>query len=215
MADLELTAQPRTITGRRVKQLRQQGLVPVVVYGNVDEPENLQIPARSMEVLLRKGGGSQLVELQVEGGRKHNVLFREIQRHPVRHNLMHADFYAVSMREKQQVSIPITAVGEPEALEPGLMLLQALDSIELEALPANIPASIEVDVTGLDLDNAINVADLPAIDGVEYLADPDEPVFNMILTRAGASEEEEDLEGAPEMGEVEVIGADKAEEETA
>ena len=213
MADLELSAQPRTITGRKVKQLRQQGLVPVVVYGNIDEPENLQVSNRSMELLLRAGGGSQLVEVQVEGGKKHNVLLRDIQRHPVRHNLLHADFYAVSMREKQQVSVSITPMGEPTALEPGLMLLQALDSIDLEALPANIPASIEVDVTGLDMDNAITVADLPAIDGVEYLVDPDEPVFNMILTRAGASEDEEELEGAPEMGEVEVIGADKDDED--
>ncbi len=208
MSDLKLDAQPRTLTGRKVRQLRSQGLVPVVVYGKRQKPMNLQVQARSLERVLHQGGTSQLVQVQVEGGESLNVLIREVQRHPVNHQYLHADFYAVNMAEKQQVEVPVVAVGRPESLATGLMMLQALDSVEVEALPADIPASIEVDVTGLALDEPITVADLPRLPGVEYLHDPEEVVFTMITTRV--EEEEEVVE---EAAEPEVVARGKQEEE--
>ena len=206
MANLQLAAEPRQITGRKVKQLRTNGLLPVVVYGATQEPVNLQVNAREFERTLHDGGSSQLVEVTVSDGSKHNVLVRDIQRTPVGHHLMHADFYAVNMSEKQQVAVPIHGVGEPDALAIGLMLLQALDQVELEALPAAIPAQIEVDVTNLTLEDAILVSDLPVIEGVEYLTDSEETVFTMITTRVEEEEEEELEEG---MAEPELVGADE------
>jgi len=188
--------------------------VPVVVYGNIDEPEILQVNDRNLERTLQGGGASQLVELQVEGGQKHNVLIRDIQRHPVRRTLLHADFYAVNIREKQQVSVSIVSVNQPDAMAGGMLVLQAMDSIEIEALPTDIPAQIEIDISMLDLDNALTVADLPALNGVEYLAELDEAVFTMQVTR----EEEEapiDAEDVLEEGvEPELVGgeADEADE---
>lgn len=212
MANLQLTAEPREIVGRKVKKLRAKGLLPVVVYGATDHPVNLQVNVREFERTLHDGGATQLVEVSVSDGSRHNILVREIQRSPVGHHLMHADFYAVNMSEKQYVSVPIHRVGEPEAIDVGLMLLQALDQVELEALPANIPAQIEVDVTGVSLDNAILVSDLPVIEGVEYLTDPDETVFTMITTRVEEEEEEEEaLDG--ELAEPELVGADDEDEE--
>ena len=110
---------------------------------------------------------SQLVELTVDGGEVKNVLVRDIQRDPVRHFLMHADFYAVNMLQKQIVTVPIQGFGEPDALAAGLMMLQALDQVEIEALPAAIPAVIEVDVTSLTLEDSITVSDLPHMVGVQ------------------------------------------------
>lgn len=214
MSTLQLDAQPRKLIGRKVRQLRVQGLVPVVVYGNIDEPEILQVNDRNLERTLQGGGASQLVELQVEGGQKHNVLIRDIQRHPVRRTLLHADFYAVNIREKQQVSVSIVSVNQPDAMAGGMLVLQAMDSIEIEALPTDIPAQIEIDISMLDLDNALTVADLPALNGVEYLAELDEAVFTMQVTR----EEEEapiDAEDVLEEGvEPELVGgeADEADE---
>lgn len=213
MAVLKLEAQPRTLTGRKVRQLRQNGLVPVVVYGNDQEPVNLQVVARSLELTLQHGGTSQLVSVDVEGGDTLNVLIRDVQRHPVSHNFLHADLYAVNMTEKQIVSIPVHGLGQPEALETGLMLYQALDAVEISALPGDIPAYVEVDVTGVTLDDAITVADLPAVSGVEYLTDPTEYVFSLITTRA---EEEEEEEVEEEEGvEPELVGHDRDEEDEA
>lgn len=213
MSELTLNAQPREITGRKVRQLRNQGLVPVVVYGRDQESTILQVNARNFNDVLYAGGTSQLVTLVVDGGKTHNVLVREIQRHPVKHNLLHADLYAVSMTEKQQVDVSIVPVNEPVALVAGLMMLQSLDQVTIEALPANIPASIEIDVTDLDMNRAIIVADLPQIENVTYLTDADEAVFRMVTTRTEESLEEEEEEIDAEMVEPEVMGRGKEEEE--
>ncbi len=212
MSELKLDAQLRELKGRKVRQLRRQGIVPVTVYGQGEEPMSLQVDARNLDFLLHHGATSQLVELTVDGGEVKNVLVRDIQRDPVRHFLMHADFYAVNMRQKQIVTVPIHGVGEPDALAAGLMMLQALDQVEIEALPAAIPAVIEVDVTSLTLEDSITVSDLPQMDGVEYTTPLDETVFTMVAARTAEEEEEEMLEGE-EMIEPEVVGAEDEDEE--
>ncbi len=189
MSEIKLDAQPRTLTGRKVRQLRRQGLVPVVVYGNKIEPVNLQITSRNLETALHHGAFSQLVSVDVEGGESHNVLVREIQRHPVTHAFVHVDLYSVNMSEKQHVNVPIVGVGTPEALEGGLMVMNGLDMVAIEAFPGDIPSSIEVDITGLSMDNPITVSDLPQIAGVEYLDDATENLFTMIAPRVEVIEE--------------------------
>lgn len=183
MSTLQLDAQPRALIGRKVKQLRRQGLVPIIVYGAVDEPVALQVQERSLERTLQAGGGSQLVQLQVEGGSAHNVLVRDLQRHPVRRSILHADFYAINMQEKQQVAIPLVSINTPATLVGGLMVLQSLDAVEIEALPSDIPGTIEVDVTELTLEKDLTVADLLAIEGVEFVSDPEESIFTMVASR--------------------------------
>ncbi len=210
MADIQLSARPRTRKGRKVRALRREGIVPVIVYGNVDDPQPLQVEARELETLL-VGGSSRLVQMHVEGGQMHNVLIRDVQRHPVTRKAMHADFYAVNMLEKQHVSVPVIGHGRPESLELGLMFLQALETVEVEALPNDLPASIEIDVTNVTMDEPITVGDLPAIAGVEYLTDSDETVFTIVTTREESDLEE--LEGEPEEGvEPEIIAEMDGEE---
>ena len=210
MAELKLDARPRTLIGRKVRQLRTQGLVPVVVYGKTQEPINLQVTVRGLDRALQHGGLSQLVEVNVEGGATHNILVREVQRDPVTKHYLHADFYAVNMLEMQEVSISVVSVNRPENVVAGLMIFQALDSVEIRALPADIPASIEVNISRLDLEHPITIADLPSIPGVEYLNDPEEHVFTMITTRVVEEEEEEVEEVSVEP---EVVGKGKQEEE--
>lgn len=210
MSELKLEAQPRTVTGRKVRQLRAQGLVPVVVYGKNTKPINLQVNARSLELTLQRGGTSQLVQVDVAGGASHNVLIRDVQRHPYNRSYTHADLYAVNMSEKQHVSIPVVGQGKPATLVTGLMVLQTLDSVMVSALPADIPASIEVDLTPLDLESPILVSNLPSVTGVEYLSDPNEHVFSLIATRG---EVEEEAEATEEAAEPEVVARGKQDEE--
>lgn len=209
MSELKLDAQPRTLTGRKVRQLRAQGLVPVVVYGKDQVPVQLQVVARQLDTTLHHGGFSQLVTVNVQGGGIHNVLIREVQRHPVTNRFTHADFYAVNMSEKQHVSVPVSGVGKPAALATGLMVLQGMDMVEIRALPADIPASIEVDITALSPDTPITIANLPKLPGVEYVSEADGNIFTMIETRVSQEEE------APidETAEPEVVSRGKQEEE--
>ena len=201
MSDLKLMADPRTLTGRKVNQLRRQGVVPVVVYGALAEPVNLQVADRELERTLHGGGASQVVTVTVSDGGVHNVLIKNVQREPVFHSLLHADFYAVNMNETQRVSVPLVATGKASGMAAGLMFFQAHELIHIEALPADIPAEIEVDVTPLTLETPIHVRDLPAAKGVAYLDDPDEVVFMLMTTRAGEAEEES-AEGAAAEPEV-------------
>lgn len=202
MADLKVSAQPRTLFGRKVRQLRERGLVPVVVYGGTMETAHLQVSERNLERLLTHGGASQLFEVNVEGGPTTNVLLRDFQRHPVSHRYLHADFYAVNMTEKQEVSIQIVATGEEPEFEVGLMMLQALDAVMISALPADIPASIEVDISEVSMENSITIADLPAVPGVEYIDPAEEVVFTVVATR----EEDLDEEIVDEDAEPELVG---------
>lgn len=201
MSDLNLKAEQRSITGRKVSQLRRDGLVPVVVYGAISAPISLQVVARDLERTLHAGGASQVVSLSVAGGSKHNVLIKSVQREPVSHSLMHADFYAVNMNEKQHVSVSLVATGKASGMAAGLMFYQPHEMLRIEALPADIPAEIVMDIESLTLETPIHVRDLPAVKGVTYLDDPDEVVFSLITTRAGEAESTEE-EGAEE-GEME------------
>lgn len=201
MSDLKLMADPRTLTGRKVNQLRRQGIVPVVVYGAQTKPVNLQVPDRELERTLHAGGASQVVTVTVSDGDVHNVLIKNVQREPVYHSLLHADFYAVNMNEAQRVAVPLVAVGKASGMAAGLMFFQAHEMIHIEALPADIPAEIEVDITPLTLETPIHVRDLPALKGVTYVDDPDEVVFTLMVTRAAEAEEAavEDVAAEPEV----------------
>lgn len=215
MSTLTLTASARSVTGRKVRRLRPQGIIPVVIYGGERSAQNAQVEVTEFERVLRDGGSSQLVKVDLEG-EEYNILVREIQRHPVRHNLLHADFYAVNMSETQQVNVPLVTIGE-SVVGTDLVMVQAMESVEIEALPADIPAHIEVDISSLEGPESppITVADLPSIDGVTYISDPDDPICSLILSRAGVSEEDEEAEAElidPDA-EPEVIGRGREDEE--
>lgn len=189
MSELVLEADRRELTGRKVGQLRRQGLVPVVVYGNVKQPVNLQVDNKLLERVLHAGGDTRLVEVTVNGGGKHNVLVKDVQREPVGHRLLHADFYAVNMAEKQHVAVPLVTTGKPAGMTAGLMVLKLHESIHIEALPADIPGEIEIDISPLTLERPITIADLPQVKGVTYVDDPEEVLFNLQQTREEAVDE--------------------------
>lgn len=211
MSKLVVDAQPRDVQAIKARHLRNDGLIPVVVYGKGLTPVSLAVPERSMESALRHGAVSQLVEVQVSGGKAHNVLVREVQRDPINHRLLHVDLYAVRMDEKQHVSIRVSGVGKPDALTSGLMILQNHESIVVEALPADLPAVIEVDLTHLSSEQPIKVSDLPSISGVVYAMDADEHIFSMVATQAGL-EDEEQAAAEESSAEPEVVRKGKAEE---
>ena len=199
MSELVLEADRRELTGRKVGQLRRQGLVPVVVYGNVKQPVNLQVDNKLLERVLHAGGDTRLVEVTVNGGGKHNVLVKDVQREPVGHRLLHADFYAVNMTEKQHVAVPLVATGKPIGMAAGMMVLKLHEAIHIEALPADIPGEIEIDISPLTLERPITIADLPQVKGVTYVDDPEEVIFNMQQTREETVEDAADAAAEPEV----------------
>lgn len=210
MSTLKIEAEKREATRARVKALRANGLVPVVVYGRGLDAQNLQATERNLTTAFQHGGLSQLIQLDVKGGSSQNVLVREVQRHPLNHRLLHVDFYAVRMDEKQQVEVPLHGLGKPLALASDVMVLQNRETVLVEALPADLPVSIEVSITQLSLEHPITLADLPQLPGVTYVVDEHEHFFSM---QSVGGAQAEGAEGAEAAAEPEVVKKGKQEDE--
>lgn len=210
MTALELKAQPRSLVGRKVRQLRRQGFVPAVVYGRNSPTLAIQVEEGALERVLRRAGFTHLINLQIEDGGSPTsamVLVREVQRHPIRRNLLHVDFYRVVMTEKLRVEVPIRLVGEAPVVATGATLIQNLDALEIECLPADIPEAISVDISGLtDASQSISVADLVIPPRVSVLSDPK----TIVVSVAYATAEEEAEEVGEEIAEPEVVARGKA-----
>ncbi len=218
MERVELTAERRTVTGKAVRGLRRQGIVPAVIYGHGFEPQNVQVNTRALRRALAQAGGSHLLSIMIAGMDEPAVaLTRAVQRDALTGELLHVDFYRVRMTERIRTEIPLLIVGESPVVEQkeGL-LLQGLAAVEVECLPGDLVDSIPVDISRLvRLDTSLHVRDLVLPPGIEVLTDPDEMVVRVVPL----VEREEELE-APvvEAGEVEVVGrraraAEEAEEE--
>ena len=156
----KLNAQVRDIKGRKVKQLRRDGLLPATVYGHKFEPISVQIIEKDLIKTYDHVGESGLVELVVENN-TYPILFRNPQYHPLWGNLMHIDCYKVNLKEKISTYVPLEMIGESAGVKAGLILVPVTDEIEVEALPTDLPEKIEVDISKLEnVDSVITVADL-------------------------------------------------------
>ena len=212
MSQVELVAQPRSVTGKRVKALRAAGLVPLVVYGPKTRPINVQAPELDVRRALARARG-QLITLRISGQKPRPVLVKEAQRDPISGRLLHADLYEVDVTERQRVEVAIELVGEPHMVNTGQAVLnQPLTVLTIECLPTMIMQSIPVDVSGLTPErDAVHVRDLSLPEGITVLTPGDEVIARMEVLREEEEEEEEEL--IPETAEVEVIRRGRVEEE--
>lgn len=173
---IELAAQSREVTGKKVGVLRNEGLVPAVVYGHGTDAASLSVGMRSLTKVFDEAGSNKIVSLSVDDGKPMNVMIHDVQKDPRSGVITHADFYKVKMNEKIKAEVPLVIVGESTAvykLEGSL--IQSLSVVEVEALPANLPESIEVDISGLDdFESSIHVSDLAIPANVELLTDTSE-----------------------------------------
>src|SRR5437870_8739526 len=140
-ATLSLHATRRTVTGKHVHALRRGGEVPAILYGYNVQPTSLAIDTRVLEKVWHRAGRSNLVDLTMDGGGPRKVLIRELQIDPRTAHLLHVDLFAVNLREKLTVDVPIIAIGESPAvtvLKIGV-LQQIMNTVKVECLPADLP----------------------------------------------------------------------------
>ena len=205
MDQVSLRAEQRDLVGTRpAKRLRGAGKVPAVLYGRGLDPLTLTVDRRDLYAALHTDAGANaLINLEVEGTKKpYLTVAREIQRHPVRGEIAHLDFISISLDEKITAEVGIEFLGTPDAVkEEGALVETIRNSVMVEALPLDIPAHIQLDISGMALHDTLKVADLPAIDGVEYVDDPDASVVTVIIPRIVEPEEPEPAEGELVEGE--------------
>ena len=197
-----LSLSHRAVTGKKVKQLRRQGILPVHMYGSGIESMSLQATAGDLRRLLPQVGTNIPVTVQVEGSDEENICFvREVQRHPVTEDLLHIDFIRVDVTQTISAEVPILLIGNAPATQQGGTLLQPLTTLLVEALPMDIPVSVEADVSGLDdFEKSIVVSDIAVADNVTVLTESDEFVARVTPPRVETDvfdldEEEEGEEG--------------------
>lgn len=215
---MKLQVDSRTDLGKKAKQVRATGQVPGVVYGRSQESQSIAVDGLVFSKIYHQAGHSGLIELSVGEAKPVNVLIHDVQTNHLGRPI-HVDFYQVKMDELIRTEVPLRLVGDaPGAFNLGGSLVQALEEVEVEALPANLPSAIEIDVSVLEeLESSLSVADLKAPDKVTILTDGHEMVCKIESPRS----EEEMAELDAEMGEevapedAEADSADSVEEQTA
>ena len=180
--------------------------MPGVVYGHRSEAEPVSLDAGEFRRVYAKAGRTHLIDFVLDGGRPQKVLIKEIQKHPRHEGPIHVDLFRIDLKEKLQIDVPITIVGESPAVKRGDGdLLISLHSLRVECLPSDIPEAIEVDVAGLEnIDDSVRVHDLQFPEGVTLLTGGDEMIVKVQAHRVAEEPVAEAAEGeaeAPAEGE--------------
>jgi large subunit ribosomal protein L25 len=178
MEKFQLQASVRDLATATPNALRAQGLLPAELYGHGIPNAHVTVKLNEFEKLLKKAGETSIVELVIDGGKVHNVLIHDVQRHYLKNGPIHVDFFEVSMTEKLTATVPLEFIGEAMAVKSlGGTLLKALTEVEVECLPMNIPHNFVIDISSLaTFDDSIFVKDIKHDADVAILTDGEEVI---------------------------------------
>lgn len=188
MADLVLNANNREATGKnKVNKLRADELIPGVVYAKNEDNLNVQVTSRDFDKILRKAGTSTIITLDIDGENK-DVLIKDYQTHPYKNQYLHIDFQAINQNETIRVSVPVVLLGREDLKIDQAVLVQNIDTVDVECLPKYIPQTAEVDISEFEIGDNRTIADLDIFgnENITILAEEDE----VICSLQEASEEE-------------------------
>jgi large subunit ribosomal protein L25 len=204
MSEVQLSAESGRPTGSRPSgRLREEGRIPAVVYGHGISPLSVSITRRDLRAALHTDAGSNAVINLAVGSDEHLTIVKDLQRHPVRNEVIHVDFLVVNRNEIVTVDAPIVLTGDSKAVHDASGTIdQQLFTLSVNSTPGNIPNEITVDVSGLGIGDSIRVGDLQLPTGVTTDVDPEEAVAIAQVTRATleAEELEAEAEAATEEG---------------
>ncbi|MFZ0613489.1 MAG: 50S ribosomal protein L25/general stress protein Ctc [Desulfobacterales bacterium] len=214
MEQLQLAATPRETTGNGpARVLRRSGRIPAVLYGPETEALLLSVNIHEFELILKNHNINQMVlNLVIQNGESSTrpVMIKELQDHPVSRKLIHVDFYEISMTRKIWVNVPVTVDGKSIGEERGGIVQVVRRELEVLCLPGEIPESIVLDISSLDIGDSIHIEEVKLPEGVEISADTNFTILTVTSPKAeeevveeGEAEEAEEAEAAPEEGEKE------------
>lgn len=209
MESINLSAQRRERASKGdLRVMRNQGETPAVLYGKEVGNIIIQVPTKELEnIIANHSISSSLISLNVEQEEPYMVMCRELQRDPLRGDLLHADFLQVVLTEELETEVPIVLVGEAPGVKEGGILQHMLRSVTVSCLPTNMPDRLEADISGLNMGEQIAVGDLEAPEGVQITSEPNS-VIALVVAPTIEEEEEEPEEAVDE----EETGADDGEQ---
>ena len=189
---ITLKAEKREVFGKQTKHLRKKGLIPAELYGRGVENLHLSVPAKDFLQAYREAGEHSVLSIEVEG-KSHPVLIHSVEESHIKPEVLAVDFHEIRMDEKVKAHVPLEFEGDaPAVKEKEGILVKSMDEIEVEALPADLPHVIKVDLSGLvELDQSIYVKDLPKGDKFEFIVDKETVIVSVTAPK------EEEVEEAP------------------
>lgn len=215
MEAITLLVKKRDITGKQVKKLRFQGLIPASVFGREIKSISISVPQREFLQIYRKVGETGLIELKLDN-QSHHTLVSNVQIHPVSRLPLHVEFHAVNLKEKITANVPLELIGESPAVQNNIgLLLQTLNEVEVEALPADLPEKIGIDVSKLaNIDEQITVGELAIPQGVTLITPSEEIVVKVASAVSEETKKELEAEEAAKAAAAAEAGAAPAESST-
>jgi large subunit ribosomal protein L25 len=214
MERVRIAAERRETHGKGVaRSLRREGMVPAVLYRE-GKAQSIKLSRKELAKLINSAAGEQvMVDLQFTDGEKKLALLKDVQVDPIRGELLHTDFFEVSLTEKVRVSLHVTTVGEPIGVKRDAGILQhTLREVEVECLPDKIPGKVEIDISGLEVGQSVHVSDLTFEEGIKVLTDQGDVIVNVTAPVVEAAPVEAEAVAA-EAAEPEVVKKGKKEEE--
>jgi large subunit ribosomal protein L25 len=202
---VKLKAEARPTVGRSaVRKLKSRGFIPAVIYGGNDKPQPLQVSAREINAMMSQASGENvLVELEIGDGQSRTALVQEVQHAPVSGEIRHVDFHAISMDQMIQAEVPLEPVGTAVGVKTfGGLLEQSLRALAIECLPGDLPDRITVDVSQLNIGDAIHVRDIELPQGVTPKVQVDLTAFSVVapvVEEAPVAAEAEAAAAGPEV----------------
>jgi large subunit ribosomal protein L25 len=217
MEELKLTAENRSVLGKRNRFLRRQGITPAHVFGHGIESLALQCDTTELKNVIAHAGETRLISLKIKGDKQpRNVFIREVQRDVIGKQLLHVDLYQVKMGEKIEVDVPIIVVGEsPLMKEKNRMVSHGITELSIECTPDKVPPQIEVDISILvELDQSIDVKDIVLDPDITINDDPEQLIVKIteVMEVEEVVEVAEEVEVAEGEAAVEGEAGPKAEE---
>jgi len=207
-----VTATPRTGTFNKgfARRVRMQGLIPAVVYGAGQESVAVTVdPKVITKILYSDAGHNTIFDLAIEGAAASKGMIVDWQNEPIKGHLLHIDIKRIAMDKLMRASVPVQLVGVPVGVKQhGGILGQVLHEVEIECLPGNIPSHIDVDITGLEINGAIHISDLPHSDKIKFLGGEHDLVAHVTVAK-------EEVVAEPVAGPAEPEVAKKGKTETA
>jgi large subunit ribosomal protein L25 len=211
---VEFAVERREVLGKKVSRLRRQGIIPGNIFGGGKASVPIQLDGHTFERFLATHGATTVLALRIAGGSAETTIVRHVQHEPVTGKIEHVDFQHVEMSQPMKARVPIRLRGVSLAVKifDGV-LLHLLDAVEVEALPANLPDAVEVDISGLEeLKATLHVRDLEIPQGVTVLTDADETIVKVEPPRVAVEEIPAAVAPAPAEGQEAVPGAEATKE---
>ncbi|MBO8172677.1 MAG: 50S ribosomal protein L25/general stress protein Ctc [Bacillaceae bacterium] len=186
------------MTRAATRSLRKKGRVPAILYGEGIESQPIHVDGMALWQMVRDEGLNHVIRLKMDGD-VHHVMVYELQREPIKGELLHIDFKKILMDEPVETSLPIKLTGEPEGVKAGGVMQSQLRELEVRCLPDRIPEELEADVSSMQIGDSLTVGDLTVPDGVEVLHEEDEVIVSLLPPRLDPIDKAEEDPGEPEL----------------